>query len=243
VTPTPIPTGIGGERSRFNRATSAIRLNRRIASYSPNPAMRLLDVVREDDETILVNHGYRGIAEYWQVALSRRVMTKSEFVYLLQTHLIDPATAAIIEASGDGCGIQDYLIGIQLLLEAALGTAERDGERWLFLGREQKGKREWLVRPRSAVEALARDPFDRDYLPASLQTYLAAEAGVASPKPHGPKAVEIERVKAAMRQLDRGKLKGMKIVEMEKHFAAKPTTCRRAREEVLAEQRPAEHRT
>jgi hypothetical protein len=128
-------------------------------------------------------------------------------------------------------------------LEAALRDAERDGESWLFLGREHEGKREWLVRPRSAIEALMQDPFYRDYLPASLQTYMAANAEVgpptASPKPHGPKPVEIERVKAAMRQLERAELKGMKIVEMEKRFAAKPTTCRRARDIVLAEQPPA----
>ena len=63
----------------------------------------------------------------------------------------------------------------------------------------------------------------------------ATDAGQIEPRKRGPKPETMKRVKTEMRAHAADDLSAMKIVEMELTFNASSDTCRRAREEILAE--------
>jgi hypothetical protein len=63
----------------------------------------------------------------------------------------------------------------------------------------------------------------------------ANSAGQIKLRQRGPKPVTMERVKTEMKAHSVDDLSVMKIVEMASKFTASPDTCRRAREEILAE--------
>jgi hypothetical protein len=69
----------------------------------------------------------------------------------------------------------------------------------------------------------------------SPSAIAATDAGQIEPRKRGPKPETMKRVKTEMRAHAADDLSAMKIVEMESTFNASSDTCRRAREEILAE--------
>ena len=147
----PASNNIGDARVRFTTATMRIRSNRTVGFYGP-------------DEEILEECGYRDFNEYWDVAMSQEMKT-SEFVRLLECHLLDPGRTA------------DQIFGrkmrIGLLIEASLEEAWKNGESW-FVGANTDFSKSRL-RPRGGAMWLLARPLHKDRLPATLCAYLESE--------------------------------------------------------------------
>ena len=147
----PAPSNIGDARARFTTATMRIRSNRTVGFGRP-------------DEKILEECGYRDFNEYWDVAMSQEMKT-SDFVRLLECHLLDPGRTA------------DQIFGrkmrIGLLIEASLEEAWKNGEGW-FVGASTDFSKSRLRSRGAAMWLLAR-PLHKDRLPATLHAYLESE--------------------------------------------------------------------
>lgn len=163
----PAPSNIGDARVRFTNATMLIRSNRITGS------------LLRGDEEILKECGYRDANEYWDVALSEE-MTVSDFVTLLEGHLLDPGRTAD--------EIHGRAVRISGLVEDSLHNAWQNGENW-FIGAKDANSdfTKSRVRPREAAMWLLGRPLHKDRLPATLCAYLENE-GPEGGKLGGPQA-------------------------------------------------------
>jgi len=145
-------SNIGDARVRFNTATMRIRSNRITGS------------LLRGDEEILKECGYRDANEYWDVAMSEE-MTVSDFVTLLEGHLLDPGRTAD--------EIHGRAVRISKLVEDSLHKAWQNGESW-FIGAKDANSdfTKSRVRPREAAMWLLGRPLHKDRLPATLCAYL-----------------------------------------------------------------------
>jgi hypothetical protein len=150
---------VGDARVRFIIANSKIRGNRTV------------DPVWFDDEVIMEiirQAGFDDWTGYWTTALAQE-MTASNFVFLLETHLLDPARMA--------AEIRGSVIPIRALIMSSLREAFENRESWLFQARGgSRNLEDYRVHPREAAEWFLRRPLDRDKIPATLRAFLDSGA-------------------------------------------------------------------
>jgi hypothetical protein len=119
------------------------------------------------DEEIIRQEGFGDWNGYWKIALAQE-MKVSDFVFLLETHMLDPDRTAR--------EIKGAAITIRMLITSSLREAFENHESWLFQAKSGSEKLEdYRVRPREAAEWFLSRPLDRDRLPEKLRAFLRVD--------------------------------------------------------------------
>lgn len=187
------------------------------------------------DHAICTAAGYSGIGDYWHSALSEP-MKESSFSHLLATHMLDPY---------ERLNPFDPRPVARQLLDSALRVAWEAGETFFIRRGDETFSGNTLLRPQEATAWLLAQPKRREGVPPSLREYLHNRGTQSSIKGktkasalgsrRGPAAKVRERVKNEMRKLPPADLRKLTQYEMKIRFNAAESTCRAARDAVLAE--------
>jgi hypothetical protein len=123
-----------------------------------------LGALAQAGEEAIRQEGFADWNHYWLVALSQE-MTVPDFVFLLETHLLDPAQLA--------AEIKRTAVPLRTLVMQSLREAFENNESWLFQARNGgRTLQDHRLRPREAAEWFLRRPLDQNKLPDTLRAFL-----------------------------------------------------------------------